>query len=160
MSVDITLEFLSDGQAHTEQIGEQIGHSLRGGEVFDLSSDLGGGKTTFVRGLAHGAGSQDQVASPTFTVSKLYDTGKLHIHHFDFYRLHEAGIMAHEVAELIQDPTNVVIVEWSEVVEQVLPARRVSVSLERVKSGEDDRRVIIKAPAKQAYLFENLTGMQ
>lgn len=159
MSVDVTLEFLSDGQVRTELIGEEIGRGLRGGEVFDLSSDLGGGKTTFVRGLAKGAGSSDQVASPTFTVSKLYDAQKLHIHHFDFYRLHEAGIMSHEVAELMQDTANVVVVEWSDVVEEVLPPSRVSVTLERVKSGEDDRRITIKAPAKLAYLFENISGL-
>lgn len=156
MSERLEIQLLSNGQAATEVVAARIGARLRGGEVFDLISDLGGGKTTFVRGLARGAGSSDQVASPTFTVSKLYEAGKLHIHHFDFYRLPEAGLMTHEVAELLQDPVNVVVAEWSGAIHDVLPGDRVSVTLERVTSGEDDRNIAISAPQSLAYLFEDL----
>jgi tRNA threonylcarbamoyladenosine biosynthesis protein TsaE len=154
MSNGVHLKWQSGGQAATEAIGERIGSRLRGGEVFDLSSDLGGGKTALVRGLARGAGSEDQVASPTFTVSKLYEAGKLHIHHFDFYRLPEAGIMIHEIAELIEDTANVIIVEWSAAIAHILPADHVSIAIERVSSGEDDRRITIAVPEQFSYLFE------
>src|SRR6185436_20817876 len=86
----------------TESLGEKVGRNLKGGEVIVLSSDLGGGKTTFVRGLARGADSADHVSSPTFTLSKVYqlqndtkastdsNTKTLReIQHFDFYRLDE-----------------------------------------------------------------------
>ena len=94
----------SDSAEATELLGERLGKSLRGGEVIELVSDLGGGKTTFVRGLARGAGSHDKVASPTFTISKTYVTDGYEIHHFDFYRLNDAGIVADELAEVVGDP--------------------------------------------------------
>jgi len=82
-----TLRITSESPEATEQLAEAIGRRLTGGEVIELVSDLGGGKTTFVRGLARGLGSADVVSSPTFTVSKVYKADKLELHHFDFYRL-------------------------------------------------------------------------
>src|SRR5689334_25117700 len=107
--------------AATEQLGEAIGERLKGGEVIELVSDLGGGKTTFVRGLARGFGSSDRVASPTFTISKVYKSGSKELHHFDFYRLQESGLIAHELEEIIHDPMCTVVVEWAAVVKNVLP---------------------------------------
>lgn len=154
MATDMTWQFDLSGPAETEAFGERVGRRLRGGEVIELASDLGGGKTTLVRGLARGAGSRDHVASPTFTVSREYDAGQLRIHHFDFYRLPEAGIMAQELAELLEDRRNVVVVEWSDVVRQVLPDERVTITLERQASGEDDRRASVRSTGTLAYLFD------
>ncbi len=113
---------------------------------------MGGGKTTFVRGLARGATSDDKVASPTFTISKVYKTTNFEIHHFDFYRLHEGGIVASELAELIGDPKIVVLVEWGNVVQHVLPQRRVTISFKQTPDG--DREVTIQAHPDFSYLIE------
>lgn len=153
----------SSGPADTEALGLHIGRRLRGGEVIELSSDLGGGKTTLVRGIVSGTGSRDHVASPTFTISKEYTVAGengLHIHHFDFYRLPEAGTMAHELAELIQDSANVIIIEWSDVVQKVLPVEHVKIALQRVKSGEDDRRLVVEVPEALAYLTDGLASAE
>lgn len=136
-----------------EQFGEQIGARLQGGETIELVSDLGGGKTTLTRGLARGAGSGDHVASPTFTVSREYKARKLAIHHFDFYRLHEPGIMADELHELIGDPHRVVVVEWSDIVRHVLPEKHLKIDIEQ--TGESERRLTIACPAELAYLLED-----
>lgn len=152
------MHIASHGAAETEAFGEALGRRLRGGEVIELSSDLGGGKTTLVRGLARGAGSANQVASPTFTVSKEYDAGSLRIHHFDFYRLPEAGIMTRELVELLEDPANIVVVEWSDVVQSVLPAERIRIAIGRVKSGEDDRQLTVQAADRFAYMIDGLEG--
>jgi tRNA threonylcarbamoyladenosine biosynthesis protein TsaE len=101
--VERILRIKTSGPDETVAFGERIGARLRGGEVIDLSSDLGGGKTTMMRGIARGAGSKDHVASPTFTISKEYDAGKLRIIHFDFYRLTEPGSMAMELADVVGD---------------------------------------------------------
>ncbi len=146
----------SHGSAITESFGEQLGSRLRGGEIIELSSDLGGGKTTLVRGIVRGAGSQDHVASPTFTLSKEYHTASIHIHHFDFYRLPEAGIMTQELAELLEDHSNVVIIEWSDIVQHVLPDGHIKITLKRIKSGEDNRELILEASEKFQYLFEDI----
>jgi tRNA threonylcarbamoyladenosine biosynthesis protein TsaE len=135
----------------TEKIAEKIGEKLKGGEMVELVSDLGGGKTAFVRGLARGIGSHDQVASPTFTISRVYDAGELTLHHFDFYRLGEPGIMTAELAELIADPKAVVAVEWSDIVQHVLPENRITITI--TFTGDTSRRIEVTYPPKLAYLI-------
>jgi tRNA threonylcarbamoyladenosine biosynthesis protein TsaE len=138
----------------TEAFAATIGSHLKGGEVIELRSDLGGGKTTFVRGLAHGLGSTDRVASPTFTVSKVYQAGELELHHFDFYRLQEAGLMSHELHDLIGDPKIIVVVEWADVVQQVLPEDRLIIAFTR--TDENIRQLTITYPNGMNYLAVNL----
>jgi tRNA threonylcarbamoyladenosine biosynthesis protein TsaE len=123
-----------------------LGSSLKGGEVIELRSDLGGGKTTFVRGLATGAGSKDNVASPTFTLSRIYNAKKLQIHHFDFYRLNDAGILADQLAESINDNNTVVVVEWADIVADVLPKYHMTVEFLLSAASPDERQVRIAYP--------------
>ena len=135
----------------TEQLGEQIGARLRGGEVIELCSDLGGGKTTFVRGLARGFGSSDRVSSPTFTISQIYHAGERSLHHFDFYRLNEPGIMADELAEIMSDPQATAVIEWGDIVQNVLPAERLSLTITAVD--ESTRQIVVACPDTLAYLL-------
>lgn len=136
----------------TEQYAAKIAGRLRGGEVIELVSDLGGGKTTFTRGLIAGLNSDEAVASPTFTISREYNKGRLYVYHFDFYRLGEAGIVADEVAEVVSDPSAVVVVEWAEVVRHVLPEDRLQIRL--TAAGENARMLDINYPETLAYLME------
>ncbi|MBA3758086.1 tRNA (adenosine(37)-N6)-threonylcarbamoyltransferase complex ATPase subunit type 1 TsaE [Candidatus Saccharibacteria bacterium] len=128
----------TDDVTATEQLGNNIGSKLRGGEVIELISDLGGGKTTFVRGLAKGAGSKDHVSSPTFTVSKVYKSPKFEIHHFDFYRLSEAGVLVHELRDLLGDSKVVVVIEWGEIVQHVLPDTRLTIEINQTETEARD----------------------
>ncbi|HVI60737.1 MAG TPA: tRNA (adenosine(37)-N6)-threonylcarbamoyltransferase complex ATPase subunit type 1 TsaE [Candidatus Saccharimonadales bacterium] len=130
-----------------------LGRKLRGGEVIELVSDLGGGKTTFVRGLAAGLGSRDSVRSPSFTLSNLYRAKDLTLYHLDFYRLDEPGILRDELAEVLADPKAVVAVEWANIIEDVLPARRLTVTF-RV-TGDDERELTFKYPDDLDYLINN-----
>lgn len=117
-------------------------------------SDLGGGKTTFVRGLARGAGSTDRVASPTFTISREYETPHFVIAHFDFYRLTEAGIVADELAEIVGDPKRVAVVEWGEIIHDVLPTDRLTIRIRMVS--EAARELMFEYPDTLGYLLEDL----
>jgi len=144
--------------AATEALAEQIGKRLQGGEVVELVSDLGGGKTTFVRGLARGMGSHDHVASPTFTISREYHAAQLTLYHFDFYRLREPGIIAAELAEIVDDPKAVVAVEWSDIVQYVLPEKRLTVRLKT--TGENSRELEFSYPDELAYLLKPVIPMQ
>lgn len=152
MSTVATWQISSTSSEATEQLAERLGKSLKGGEIIELISDLGGGKTTFVRGLARGAGSTDRVASPTFTISRVYEAGSLEIHHFDFYRLGEAGLIAEELSEVISEPNVVTVVEWADIVKDVLPAKRFSVVLE--KTPTDGRVITFRAPESLEYLMK------
>ncbi len=136
-------------------LAETIGKNLKGGECIQLSSDVGGGKTTFTRGLTKGAGSDDHVSSPTFTISKVYRAEKFTIVHFDFYRLEEAGLIAHELEEAGEDPTNVIVVEWSEIVEHVLPEELLRIEIKSLN--EQQREITFISPTPLAYLLKDLT---
>ena len=117
-------------------------------------SDLGGGKTTFVRGLARGMGSADRVGSPSFTISKVYKAGALELHHFDFYRLPDAGIMQHELHDLLGDPHTIIVIEWADVVKHVLPAEHMTVRIS--VSGEVSRRLSFEYPKSYTPIMEAL----
>lgn len=99
-----------------------------------------------------GAGSEDPVRSPTFTLSNQYKTANFTIYHFDFYRLSEPGVMADELAEVIGAPDAVVIVEWGQIVANVLPPSRLSVKLSF--DGENSRKIEFSAPDELKYLLE------
>lgn len=105
-----------------KDLGARIGAQLKGGEVFELVGDVGAGKTTFVKGLARGLEITDEVQSPSFTISRLYDgRDDLQLVHYDFYRLSDPGIMASEVSEMVNDPKTITVIEWADIVEGVLP---------------------------------------
>jgi tRNA threonylcarbamoyladenosine biosynthesis protein TsaE len=123
--------------------------------VIELVSDLGGGKTAFVRGLAAGMGSKDRVTSPSFTLSNQYQGGGLTLYHFDFYRLEEPGILQQELAEILQDPRAVVAIEWAGLVSNVLPPDRLTINI--ISSGEESRTLLLQYPEKLSYLFPDNT---
>jgi len=102
--------------------------------------------------LVKGAGSTDHVSSPTFTVSKVYEAPKCTIHHFDLYRLDEAGILQHEIEELQSDPKNVLVLEWAGAASSALPESRVRI--EFIATSETERTITIEYPRVYAYLLE------
>lgn len=106
-------------------VAEKLARQLRGGEVIELSGDLGAGKTTFVKGLARGLESKDKVSSPSFALKNLYE-GRLNLYHFDLYRLEEPGLMNHELEEAINEDS-VVAIEWAGSSSDILPKDRISV---------------------------------
>ena len=109
-------------EQETKELGKKIASSLKGGEVFELIGDVGAGKTTFVKGLAAGLGVEDDVQSPSFTISRMYDARDgLQLAHYDFYRLSDPGIMANELQEMVEDQTTITVIEWAGIVEGVLP---------------------------------------
>ncbi|MDB5180571.1 MAG: hypothetical protein JWO54_329 [Candidatus Saccharibacteria bacterium] len=114
-----------------KDLATTIGNSLIGGEVFELVGDVGAGKTTFVKGLAKGLAIEDDIQSPSFTISRLYDArDNLQLVHYDFYRLSEPGIMANEVAEMVHDEKTITVIEWAAIVEGMLPENRYTIKIE------------------------------
>ncbi len=125
-----------DNEARMKQLGEAIGQSLSGGEVLELVGDIGAGKTTLTKGIAQALGISEPVQSPTFTISRVYDSPKgLRLVHYDFYRLSEAGIMGDEIREAMDDDS-VVVVEWAGAVDDDLPKDRLVVKITTISEEE------------------------
>jgi tRNA threonylcarbamoyladenosine biosynthesis protein TsaE len=156
MSTIKTWQISCETLSQTLLLASRLGHNLRGGEVIELVSDLGGGKTTFVRGLAAGMGSRDRVSSPSFTITNQYRSDSLTLQHFDFYRLAEPGIMREELAEVVADPRMVTVVEWASIVEAVLPSERLTISIQT--TSETGRNLTFGYPNKLTYLMKGLDG--
>ena len=132
-----------------KEFGRTIGAALRGGEVLELIGDVGAGKTTLTKGLAEGLAISEPVQSPTFTISRVYAARDgLHLHHYDFYRLGEAGIMAEDVNEVMHDPAAVTVIEWSGAVSDVLPTDRLQISIQA--TDENERNVMVSAGGERS----------
>lgn len=127
-----------------QDFGAQIGALLVGGEVIELVGDVGAGKTTFVRGLAHGMAITETIQSPSFTINRVYDAPHgLRLVHYDFYRLDDPGIMADELREELDDKRVIVVIEWAEAVGSILPDDRLVLALSA--TGELERNVTVRS---------------
>ena len=121
-----------------KRLGEQIGRQLKGGEVIQLIGDIGAGKTTLTKGIALGLDVDEDVQSPSFTISRVYDARDgLRLAHYDFYRLQDPGILRDELQESESAADIVTIIEWADIVEDVLTYGHESI---RITSTSDDTR--------------------
>lgn len=146
--------FLLNSPEQTESLAHSIGQGFHGGECVELISDLGGGKTTFTRGLVRGLGSFDLASSPTFTIGKQYKSGEITCYHYDFYRLQEPGLATEELADALEDVQGVIVVEWAESVAHVLPENRITITIEPVADNPESRKCTVKYPEEFQQLME------
>lgn len=128
----------------TYQLGIDMGRNARQGEVYCLSGDLGVGKTVFTQGFAKGLGITEVVNSPTFTIVQEYDQGRLPFYHFDVYRISDIS----EMDEIGYDEyfygDGVCLIEWAELIDEILPKERTKILIEKdLNKGYDYRRITI-----------------
>lgn len=139
-------------ETEMKRLGEKLGNLLAGSEIIELIGDVGAGKTTLTKGIAKGLKIDEDVQSPSFTISRVYDgRDGLTLAHYDFYRLHDAGVMADELHETVRTPTTITIIEWADIVSGVLPADRLSIHISPLS--EEARSVELKATGEKATLL-------
>lgn len=142
----------------TTEFGQKIGNLLKGGEVIELVGDVGAGKTTLAKGIAKGLGVEENVQSPSFTISNTYSgRNGLVLCHYDFYRLENAGIMSEALTESVGDEQATTVIEWAGVVKDVLPEDRLTLEFKTtsenardltIRSGGDKSDVLMKELAQ------------
>lgn len=143
-----------DSLKATEQLAKVIALQLRGGEVIELVSDVGGGKTTFTKFLVSALGSSDVVSSPTFTVNKIYRSPLATIYHYDFYRLSDPNYVKEALAENIQDSSAITIIEWGGLVDDILPKDRLKITIQKHPNRESSRTITIETTDLNSYIAE------
>jgi len=133
------LELRAPTAEDTRAIGEAIAPLVEPGDAFALTGELGAGKTTLVQGLARGLGFEGPVLSPTFTLVREYATGRMPIVHADVYRLDRVqDVVDLGLEESAED--GVLLVEWGDAVEALLPAGHLVVEL--TVPGVDEQRIV------------------
>lgn len=128
----------------TFEVGKEIGIQAKPGQIYTLVGDLGVGKTVFTQGVAAGLGITEPVNSPTFTIIQEYETGRLPFYHFDVYRIGDIE----EMEEIGYDDyffgQGVCLIEWANLIEEILPDRLIEVKIEKdLEKGFDYRRITI-----------------
>ena len=128
----------------TYKLGESLGRSARSGQIFCLDGDLGCGKTVFCAGFAKGLGINTPICSPTFTILQIYEEGRLPLYHFDVYRISDPLEMEEVGFDEYIFSEGVSLIEWGSMIDEILPARTIRVTIEKdLEKGPDFRRITI-----------------
>ena len=130
--------------AETRALGAKLGAALRPGDLLCLIGPLGSGKTTFVQGLARGAGLKSRVTSPTFVLAKVYKGKRLTLHHLDLYRVASGETAEIGIEECLSDPQGACAVEWPESGLKYYPGDRVEILFAHGR-GAEERTITVKA---------------
>ena len=129
----------------TFEVGRKIGMNAKPGQIYILTGDLGVGKTVFTQGVAAGLGITEPVNSPTFTIIQEYEDGRLPFYHFDVYRIGDLE----EMEEIGYDDyffgQGICLIEWAELIEEILPEKRIEVTIEKdLEKGFEYRKITIE----------------
>ncbi|MBQ7954641.1 MAG: tRNA (adenosine(37)-N6)-threonylcarbamoyltransferase complex ATPase subunit type 1 TsaE [Lachnospiraceae bacterium] len=129
----------------TGKVGFEIGQQAMPGQVFTLIGDLGVGKTVFTKGLAAGLGITEAVSSPTFTIVQVYEDGRLPFYHFDVYRIGDVEEMDEIGYEDYIYGEGVSLIEWANLIEEILPEKYCRITIEKdLEKGFDYRKITIE----------------
>lgn len=137
------IETYSAGE--TFELGRQIGQQAKAGEVYTLIGDLGVGKTVLTQGVAAGLDIEEPVNSPTFTIIQIYEEGRLPFYHFDVYRIGDVEEMDEIGYEDYFYGAGVCLIEWANLIEEILPETYRRITIEKdLEKGFDYRRITIE----------------
>ena len=129
----------------TYELGEKIGQMEKPGMVISLTGDLGVGKTVFTQGLAKGLGIEEPVNSPTFTIVQVYEEGRLPLYHFDVYRIGDIEEMDEIGYEDYFYGEGVCLIEWADLIREILPEQMCRVTIEKdLEKGFDYRKITLE----------------
>ena len=126
----------------TFELGKYVGQEAKPGEVYTLIGDLGVGKTVFTQGVACGLGIDEPVSSPTFTIVQIYEQGRMPFYHFDVYRIGDVEEMEEIGYEDYFYGEGVSLIEWANLIEEILPVKRKEIRIEKDLEKDFDYRKI------------------
>ena len=135
----------TNSAVETYRLGLEIGKQASKGQVYTMVGDLGVGKTVFTQGMAAGLGITEPISSPTFTIVQIYEEGRLPFYHFDVYRIGDVSEMDEIGFEDYVYGEGVSLIEWANLIEEILPENRVEITIEKdLKQGFDYRKITIE----------------
>lgn len=134
--------------AETFAYGKALGEKAAQGEVYSLTGDLGVGKTVFTQGVAAGLGITEPVNSPTFTILHSYEEGRIPLYHFDVYRIGDVEEMEEIGYEDCFYGEGVCLIEWADLIREILPEDCIRITIEKdLSRGFDYRKITVQKQA-------------
>lgn len=128
----------------TLEFGRKLGENAKPGDVFCLFGELGTGKTVFAKGFALGLGIQEHISSPTFTILQVYEEGRIPLYHFDVYRIEDVEEMYEIGYEDYFYGSGICLIEWANIIEEILPSKRIIINIEKdLEKGFDYRKITV-----------------
>ena len=132
----------TNSASETLALGEKLGKAAKPGQIYTLNGDLGVGKTVLTQGFAKGLGITEAVNSPTFTILQVYEEGRLPLYHFDVYRIADSDEMYEIGYEEYVYGDGVSVIEWPQLIDDILPEKRYDVTISKDYSRHDNYRKI------------------
>lgn len=142
------MKLISHSENETKEIAKNIAKELKNGDVIILSGDLGSGKTKFTEGFLSYYGLENEISSPTFTIVNEYKKGDTNIYHFDVYRIEELDEF-YAIGGEEYFSKGICIIEWGEIIEQIVPKEHIKITFERTFENENERTLNIEAYGKK-----------
>lgn len=139
--------------AETRAFGERLAAELRPGDVVLLEGDLGAGKSELARGVARGLGVTETVTSPSFTILNVYESGRVPLYHFDWYRLESAEELFEMGMDEYLGGDGIALVEWPGRCPEALPEKCLRIAIEQ--TGETERRITLKRDSSLQCIMHN-----
>lgn len=135
----------SRSEKDTFALGQKLGGDCRPGDIVLLNGDLGVGKTVFTKGFGKGLGIEEPISSPTFTIMQIYESGRLPLYHFDVYRIADPEEMDEIGYEDYFYGSGVTMIEWANLIKEILPQDYQEVQIEKdLEKGFDYRTITIR----------------
>ena len=135
----------TNSASETLALGEKLGKAAKPGQIYTLNGDLGVGKTVLTQGFAKGLGITEAVNSPTFTIVQVYEKGRLPMYHFDVYRIGDIEEMDEIGYEDYFYGEGVCLIEWADLIREILPEQMCRVTIEKdLEKGFDYRKITLE----------------
>ena len=153
------LKIVTHSAQETFQAGQRLGSILDKGDMVCLTGGLGTGKTAFAGGVASALGIEGYITSPTFTIVNEYE-GKIPLYHFDVYRIADPSEMFEIGFEEYVEGNGIVIIEWAELIKDILPAGYINVVIDKdFKAGSDVRKLSFQFFGDRYAQYEGRLGI-
>ena len=134
----------TNGERETFELGQEMGRSAKPGQVYTMVGDLGVGKTVFTKGFAKGLEIEEPISSPTFTIVQVYEEGRMPFYHFDVYRIGDVEEMDEIGFEDYIYGEGVSLIEWANLIEEILPENYTEIRIEKnLEKGFDYRKITV-----------------
>lgn len=139
-----TTVYETNSPEETHALGKRFAQAAQPGDVYTLVGDLGVGKTVFTQGIADGLAITEPICSPTFTIVQVYEEGRMPFYHFDVYRISDLEEMDEIGYEDYFYGEGLTMIEWANLIEEILPARRRKITIEKdLEKGFDYRKITV-----------------